>query len=241
MGDVTGAHEAYAHTLDLRPSWASAYYWRATDLRRFSLETWRSDREAQDLPTARDSVRVMLDTGRFHEALEVINQALNDNPQWGGGYAGRARALLELGQVREAADQARLAAFLQGLDPTAGPEADWVLANDAYRQGNLASAINLAERALDGYRYQSIAGPGTYGRSHYGWAVFRRLAFRPDLLPQLVTIRFTDRQIRWLETLGSWYEEAGAFDDARATYQQALAAAPDATLAAERLAALGDE
>jgi tetratricopeptide (TPR) repeat protein len=240
MGEANAANEAYAQALDLRPSWASAYYWRATDLRRSALETWRSDRKADETRTVRYRTRVLMDSGGYREALEIFDRALEQNPQWVGGYAGRAHALLELGRLPEAAHQARIAVFLQGLDPTAGLEAEWVLANIAYRQGDITSAIDVAEQALDGYRYQSIAGPGTYGRSHYGWAVFRRLTFGPDLLPQLVSIRFTDRQIRWLETLGSWYEQSGAYKAARNTYREALAAAPDTALAAERLAALDE-
>ena len=56
-----------------------------------------------------------------------------------------------------------------------------------------------------------------------------------------MAIRFPDRQVAWLETVGRWYEEAGDLGTARRLYREALEAAPDAAFAAERLAAIGEE
>jgi predicted TPR repeat methyltransferase len=53
------------------------------------------------------------------------------------------------------------------------------------------------------------------------------------------TIRFTDQQVSWLETMGNWYEQAGDLDAARRLYRVALNAAPDTIIAAERLTAIG--
>jgi hypothetical protein len=117
-----------------------------------------------------------------------------------------------------------------------------VLAQVAHEQGDLDAALALGERALDAFRRQSIFGPGTWGGSMRAWGpVFHRVGLTADMLPQLVTIRFADREIGWLETLGSWYEEAGDLEAAGRTYEEALDAAPDATLAAERLAGLDNQ
>ena len=100
----------------------------------------------------------------------------------------------------------------------------------------------MGEQALDGFRHQSIFGPGRHGWTIRFWGViFHRLGLGADLLPQLRIIRFTDREVGWLETLGSWYEEAGDPEAARRIYREALEAAPDAAFAAERLAALDDD
>ena len=145
---------------------------------------------------------------------------------------------MELGCYQEATRDARIAAFIGDLELTAAIHADWVQAQIAYRQGDTDTALILGERALDAFRQQSIFGPGTYGTSIYGWAIFYRLGLSDDLLRQLATIRFTDRQVSWLETVGGWYEEVGELEAARRLYREALDAAPDAIVAAERLAAI---
>jgi len=120
--------------------------------------------------------------------------------------------------------------------------ADWLLAQIAYHQGDLDTAFELGERALDAYRHQSIFGPGIWGATIHEWGVaFHRVGISADMLPQLVTIRFPDQQVEWLVTVGRWYEEVGDLEAARRLYREALDAAPDAAFAAERLAVIGDE
>ena len=241
MGNRPGARDAYSQTLDLESSWATAYYWRATPFRRSVVEAWRAGRASEEPQGTRGAAHMALSTGRHQEALELFDQALAEDAQWVGGYLGRAQVLLGLGRLEAAAREARKASFLGRLEPAARLRADWLLATVAHRQGDLDSALAQAERALDGFRHQSIAGPGTYGSSIYGWAVFHRLALPCDVLPQVVTIHFTEREIGWLVTLGSWYEEADDREAARRVYEEALEAAPDCTAARARLAALGDE
>jgi tetratricopeptide (TPR) repeat protein len=238
MGDLARAREAYERALTLRPAWAEAYYWRASDFRRSALEAWQAAQPIQEPQADADKAQAALGAGRYREALSFYDQALASNPQWASGYAGRAEALMELGRYAEATRDARVSAFIGGLEPRAVVWARWTLARIAYRQGDLDTALALGEQALDAYRQQSIFGPGTYGTSIYGWAIFYRVGLRDDVLPQLVTIRFTDREVAWLETVGGWYEEAGDLDSARRLYREALDGAPDAAIAAERLATL---
>ena len=75
----------------------------------------------------------------------------------------------------------------------------------------------------------------------YGWGVFHRVGWGQDALPGLQVIRFTDAQVGRLFMLGQWYESVGDLASARRVYGEVLEVAPDATQAAERLAALEDK
>lgn len=196
-------------------------------------------------------------TGDATGAQEAYWQALTLQPSWAGAFYWRANdlcrsaletwqvahltqepqtaksrveVLMESGHYREAAREVRMAAFVAGKSPAT----DWTLAQIAYRQGNLREALALGEQALDAFREQYAYSSGGL----YKWAIFYRLGMVADILPQLETIRFADQQVTWLKTIGSWYEEAGDTTSARKTYEEALAIAPDATWAKERLEAL---
>ena len=238
MGDLAGAHEAYEQVLTLRPWWVEAYYWRANDFRRSVLEAWQTAHPPQEPQSAAGKAQAALASARYDEALRLYDQVLAANPQWASGYAGRAEALMELGRYQEAIRDARVAAFIGGLEPITIVHADWVRAQIAYCQGDPDTALTLGEQALDAFRQQSIFGPGTYGTSIYGWAIFYRLGLSDDLLPQLETIRYTDAILERLQTLGGWYEEAGDVASARRIYEEAWTAAPDAAWAERRLQAL---
>jgi hypothetical protein len=61
------------------------------------------------------------------------------------------------------------------------------------------------------------------------------------MLPQIATIRYTDQQIGWMETLAAWYREADDLDSARRICEEAFIAAPDAVWAGQCLQTLGRE
>lgn len=240
-GDLLGAGTAYSQTLTLRPVWADAYFWRETDFRRSILEDWQRANALQARQSVAEQAQFALEAGRFEEALELYDQALGADPQRASVYAGRADALFELGRDEEAARDARIAGFLGGSDPVAAARSRWLLAQVAYDRGELDTALLFGERALDAYRYQSVFGPGTYGSSIYGWAIFYRVGLVDDMLPQLVIIRYTDQQIGWMETLAAWYKEVGDLDSARRICEEAFVAAPDAAWAEQCLQTLGRE
>ncbi len=241
-GDLTGAREAYEQALTLRTRWAEAYYWRANDFRQSVLETWQAAHPPQEPQSVAGKAHAALASARYDEALLLYDQALAVNPQWASGYAGRAETLMELGRYQEATRDARIAAFIGDLEPAATISSGWALARIAYCQNDLDAALILGERVLDAFRRQSIFGPGTWGASIHGWSLaFYRVGLSADMLPQLVTICFTDQQVAWLETVGGWYEEAGDLDAARRLYHEALDAAPDTSIAAERLEAIEEQ
>jgi len=239
MGDLAKAREAYDQALTARPWWARAYYWRANGFRRSVLEAWQAAHPSQEPRTAAELAWAALTSAGYEEALSLYEEALAADPRWAFGYVGRAEAFMELGRYEEATRDARAAALLSGRGPIVAVRSDWILAQIAHRQGDLDTALALGEQVLDAFRWQSAFGPGTLGASIHGWgAAYYRVGLAADMLPQLETIRFTDREVGWLETVGGWYEEAGDPDAAHRLYQEALEAAPDAVVAAERLAAL---
>ncbi len=237
-GDLAGARDAYEQVLTLRPWWVETYYWRANDFRRSVLETWRAAHPPRQPQDVVGKAQAALASAHYDEALRLYDQALIANPQWASGYAGRAEVLVELGRYQEATRDARIAAFISGLEPAAAVHANWVQAQVAYRRGDLDTALILGEQALDAFRQQSIFGPGTYGTSIYGWAIFYRLGLSDDVLPQLETIRYTDAILEHLQMLGRWYEEIGDVTSARLVYEEAWMAAPDAAWAEQRLQVL---
>jgi tetratricopeptide (TPR) repeat protein/O-antigen ligase len=195
------AMAAYSTTLSLRPTWANAYFWRSTPLRREIHAQWQATRPVSESPSA------------------------------------RAAELIELLRYAEAERELETALFVGGWGQGA-LQARFLLGELAYRTGDVQAAIAHTEEALKGIRYQSIFGPGTYGTSLYGWAIFYRMGLVADMLPQLATITYTDEIVDHLIELGGWYEQVGDVTSAKCIYREVLAAAPDAVSARQRLSVL---
>jgi len=225
LGLEQEAMATYSTTLSLRPTWARAYFWRSTPLRREIQAQWQATRPVNEPTSAA-------------ERLAHFEQAVQDNPASASARVGKAAALMEWQRYAEARRELQTALFTGGLEPGALVQARLLLGELAYRTGDVRAAIAHTEEALEGIRHQSIFGPGTYGTSLYGWAIFHRMGLVADMLPQLVTITYTDEVIDCLVRLGGWYEQVGDVASAQRIYREALAAAPDAVSARQRLHAL---
>lgn len=228
LGRKQEAMAAYSTTLSLRPTWANAYFWRSTPLRREIHAQWQATQSVSEPPSA-------------FEKLTHFERAVQARPASASARVDKAAALIELQHYAEAERELETALFVGGLEPGALVQARFLLGELAYHTGDIQAAIAHTEGALKDIRHQSIFGPGTYGTSLYGWAIFYRMGLVADMLPQLETIRFIDEHVAWLETVGGWYEEAGDLETARQLYREALTAAPDTVVAKERLAAIGSE
>ena len=69
--------------------------------------------------------------------------------------------------------------------------------------------MQLGEQALDGYLYQGVFGPGTYGQDVYASQLFHSYALPDDFVPQMTLIVLTDRWGQREYQLIAWYRELG--------------------------------
>jgi tetratricopeptide (TPR) repeat protein len=232
-GDAARAAELYRRALDLRPAWAAAYFWRASETRSAALRAWQATQPVA--PPAPEG----------EEALAQFSQAIRENPADPAAYLGQARALIALGRWAEAEHALRVADFVAQGGGSAIPvelrnDIGYYQALVAYQQDRSLEAMRMLERVLGQVRDQTLFGPGGEGAALYGWGVFYRVGWEQDVLPDLQIIRFTDGQVNRLLLLGQWYESAGDAASARRVYHEVLEVAPDTTWATERLAALGE-
>lgn len=203
-------------------------------------------------------------TGNAAEAERAYAEALHYRPEWADAYFWRAtpwRAAF-LAQWRSSTltppapsvveldgSPALVEAYIQ-----AGrlPEAErllqrtglvypqslvvvWVKAELAAARADYTEAAALGEKALTGYRDQSIFGPGTFGAPAYGPFYQRREAMALDMVPQLTVIRVTDPWAARLVRLGDWYAALGDAARAAAIYHEVLTYVPDNAEAQARL------
>jgi O-antigen ligase/Flp pilus assembly protein TadD len=217
-GALAEAEQAYARTLDLRPDWADAYFWRATPLRARTLAEWRTRAAAAPEPTVA-------------ELEAAAAQGADRAPT----YTQLAEAYLNGGRTQEVESLLLKAALATSFLAEEGLDVIWLKAELAAAHGDGESAIRLGEQALEGYRQQSVFGRGAFGTTAYGPHLFRQERMRLDLAPQFTPEPFKDRWVQRLVRLGEWHAAAGNAAQAGALYREALALAPDNGEAAEVL------
>lgn len=217
-GNVSEAQTAYAQALSYQPAWANAYFWRETPFRVAFLAQWRST-----LPPPPALTTTQLET------------AIARGEQFALPYAQLVEAYVQAGRLSEAARLVRRAELAYLSQRADSLEVLWVRAELAAAQGDYMAAATLGEKAVAGYRDQSVFGPGTFGDPSYGPFFQRRETMAMDLAPQLTLIRFTDRWATRLVLLGDWYAALGDAARARALYRETLTYVPDNAEAQTRL------
>jgi tetratricopeptide (TPR) repeat protein len=215
--EAAEAEQAYADALRYQPEWADAYFWRATPFRVAFLARWRSSAPPLAVPTVAD-----------------LEKSAAANSEFAVTYAQLAEAYLRADRLPEAARLLKKAdlAYARSSD---GLEILWVKAELAVAQGDYKEAVTLGEKALAGYRDQSIYGPGTFGDPSYGPFLFRRETMALDMVPQLTVIRLTDPWAARMVVLGDWYTALGDAARAAAIYREVLSYVPDSAEAQARL------
>jgi serine/threonine protein kinase/lipoprotein NlpI len=156
------------------------------DRARLHLE--RPDREAalrdfeqaiRVAPRAEDHVergRILHRCNRSQEAVAAYDAALALNPHYADAHRWRAKALIELGEYKGAADS--LDQYLERPNPRAGPS---VLADVYQTRGLIRAKLRKYQDAIEDYS-QALAlrrDPATH--AHRGWAYLVSEAWRPAL------------------------------------------------------------
>lgn len=238
-----GAHEAarlaYATALDLRPEWATAYFFRETPLRQAAAAAWRERYPDGWLPGGADlaSGWKALRAGRYAEASEVFALAANVNrPE---PFLGAGLAALGAGRYADADKALRTARFVPGAAGSTVVLTYFGLGRSAAAQGRPADAIEAYEAGLALIAGATSEGVGRTGAAGYGWFVFNRASIEPDLLPGVVARLYFEEAVAAMVAAGDQHLALGAADRAQEWYCQALGAAPDSALAQARAARQG--
>ncbi len=185
------AQQAYLQALKLRPDWAGAYYFRATTLRKQALATWETENPTQAATTQNQVPLEGTVEGYAIDILKPVEKLLEDNK------VDEANILIQ---------RASLAYFGSNEDRL---EFQWLQAALETKKGNLKQAAQLGDQALDGYRYQGVFGPGTYGKDVYASQLFHSYALPDDFVPQMTLIVLTDPWGQRENRLIAWYRELG--------------------------------
>lgn len=90
----------------------------------------------------------------------------------------------------------------------------WMKARLEIQEGEYEKGLDYAQFALDGWRYQSIYGPGTYGRLMYSNQLHRSTSIKDDLIPQFEIAPIPETWINRMVTVGCWYKEINLFTEA---------------------------
>jgi O-antigen ligase/Tfp pilus assembly protein PilF len=216
LGRDEDALAAYRSTLELRPRWANAYFWRSTPLRQQAFESWMATRPESE-PTS---------------AL-ALEKAIRQRPDRAGPRVDWAVELIEEQRYTDARRELETALLIGDLEPDVKVRARFLQAELDYREGDIDAAIASAEDALRQVKSRSIFGPGTYGHGQYAWGIFYRMGLAADMLPQLMTISYTDDVVARLMLLVEWYREINDPAAADALVQTLKVVSPDAVVEIE--------
>lgn len=185
------AAKTYAAALTLRPEWAGASFWRASALRREALEAWKADQ-----PVSPDS------------SMDQLLAAVKARPDAIAVYLPVIQAYLIQGDLDAAERTFARAQFGAGTGAVRF-ELAWLMAEIAAEKGDMATAIDFGQDAIENATRYGIFGPATPGNAAYTLFMFRRPAAEIDLVPQMEVIRWPDKWGRRALTLAGWLEQSG--------------------------------
>ncbi|NPV77212.1 MAG: hypothetical protein HPY59_12675 [Anaerolineae bacterium] len=208
--DYASAKNYFQKTLDLRPDWAEAYYWRASAIRQEVVKAWKSKQPEVDQPSTL-----------------ALEQQLTANPDVASSYISLAERYLEEGRAEEANSLLEKAQLTYIQSDEEYLELKWLQAASLAQRHEYAEAVKIGEDALNGIRYQGMYGPGSYGKTMYPALMFRRVSMAADWVPQVRMIGFTDAWGLRLNQLASWYAALGDLERSNQCTQELVARIPD--------------
>jgi len=130
-------------------------------------------------------------------------------------YLDRGEHLLALPEIQ----QVELMTDKRGVDYL---ELLWLKSKMAIHKGEYSTGLNLAQSALDGWRFQSIYGPGTYGESNYSKQIHRSPSIDDDLIPQFEFAPIPDTWINRMVEIGKWYSEIDETEEAKKVFLEVI-------------------
>ena len=218
-GEIELAERSYRKYLSLRGVNPSGPFWQKTKLRRDIFESdWGNEEEYIKSPIS----------------LALITQKLEENPWDISLRLKLAIKYIEQGYFDEARQEILVIRLTSPYQPkennqifALGIELDWLDANIDFKKGNITQGLAKAEEVLDGWRYQSIQGPGSYGVSEYGKNLFRNPAQAIDMVPQLNIEPLPANWINKMVILGEWYLEVEDNIQAKKIFSEVLTIDPD--------------
>jgi tetratricopeptide (TPR) repeat protein len=91
----------------------------------------------------------------------------------------------------------------------------WIKSKLEVQRGDYKKGLEYAQTALDGWRHQSIYGPGTFGGSKYSEQLHRSPSIKDDLVPQFEIAPIPQTWINRMVIVGQWYSEINATEEAK--------------------------
>ncbi|HET7011901.1 MAG TPA: tetratricopeptide repeat protein, partial [Anaerolineales bacterium] len=202
LGNEEQARRAYATVVELDPMMVRRLFFAQTNLRRSvadaALVAYLAREGAAELKGW-----LALDRNDWEEANSLLDEALSRDPRSGLSYAGKALALVGLGEVQDAAQWIEVALFLDPSSPYVLHSASQL----ALARADSAAAMTYLEASYRQARDISTS------RLYYARAYFR--FFLPgDLVPQLRTAVVTPDMASDFSGLADYYEGLGRRADA---------------------------
>jgi len=218
-GEMDLADSSYRKYLSLRGINPSGPFWQQTHLRREIFESdWVNEEEIINGPIT----------------IGWITQNLEANPWDVSLRLKLAMKYIELGYFDKARQEILVTRLSSPYQPkqdnqsfALGLELDWIDACIDFKEGDINQGLSKAEEVFDGWRYQSIQGPGKYWASEYGKNIFRNPSQAIDVIPQLILEPMPANWIDKMVILGEWYLEVEDNIQAKKIFTEVLAMDPE--------------
>jgi len=126
-----------------------------------------------------------------------------------------AQKYIDRGEYQLALGEIKLIEFMGLKNGINYLELLWIKANLEIKKGEYKRGLVYAQSALDGWRYQSVYGPGTFGESKYSGQLHRSPSIKDDLVPQFEIAPIPETWIDRMVIIGQWYSEINATEDAK--------------------------
>jgi tetratricopeptide (TPR) repeat protein len=187
------ARREYWSVLSLKRGWSESIFWQETPLRQ----------------------RVYYDFQRWSS----LDQGQVKSPP---GELEQIKMLIRGGNYSQAEEKLHRFVLVRSIRGETTLEIMWMKAWLTFQRGDVTEAITLAERAFDGWRFQSSYGPGNQEGLQYGEKLYRIRGLEEDLIPQFIPAPWLDSWLDRMVIAGSWYQEIGEETRAVAIYQEVL-------------------